>query len=216
MFIDNNFESPRSTSSHESEVSNGENYSDESSSGYSSSAPSASALYPVQHTPPRLRMHAVDFNDGKGKFFEYLGLNIFGKKLEKNIGVRPKAKNYSRFEAIDFTSPLGQLIIETSEISINGVVNNYTSEIPVPERKGLRSETANNVYDTDKQEEYIVTFKKDRSKAARRSPHYISFNKRQRNMRLQIIERGKLRSTTYSNARFTRNIIVYMLYNCRY
>jgi hypothetical protein len=197
VYIDTNFESPRSTSSHASEISNGGNFSDDSSSsGYSSSALSASASDPVlvnQPTPPRLRIPSIALNETKEKFFRYLGLKIPGMKLEKKTVVHPKAKNYSKFEAIDFTSPLGQLIIETSEIGINDGVNIYTSEQPVPERKGLRSETANNVCSNEsKPEEFIVTYKRDKSKAARRTPHYFSFNKRQRNMRVQILEQGKI------------------------
>ena len=207
LFIDNNFESPRSTSSHASEISNGDIYSDDStSSGYISAALSASASYPVllnQRTPPRVRIPEIDTNGAKLKFLEYLGINMPGKKLEKKTVVHPKAKNYSRFEAIDFTSPLGQLIIQTSEIRINEGENNYTSEQPVPERKGLRSETANNVNNNEiKPEEFIVTYKKDKSKAARRTPHYIAFNKRQRNMRVQILEQGKMASVTYTKAWF--------------
>ena len=201
LCIDNNFESPRSTSSHASEISNGENYSDDSSSGYSSSTLSTSAPYPVlvnqRRTPPRLRNNAINPDEAKLKFLEYLGINIPGKKLEKKTAVHPKAKNYSRFEAIDFTSPLGQMIIQTSEIGINDSEINYISE--QPERKGLRSETANNVSNNEtKSEEFIVTFKKDKSKAARRTPHEISFNKRQRNMRVQILERGKMATDMYS------------------
>ena len=99
---------------------------------------------------------------------------------------------------IELCSPLGQSIIRGGQISLNerdynihtGEVEENRDYFERKERKGLRSEKASSktsiveAYPT----EFPITYKKDKN--CKQDPHVYSFNKRQRQMRVQVLERG--------------------------
>ena len=195
MFIDTNFESPRSTISIASVVSNSGSSSDDSSSGYSSAttlkscpdiALSRAARLPLNHRIER------ELCLSKEKYLNYLGLDPAGRNVKKKKIIRPKPSSYEKFLKVDISSPLGKLIIRTGEIGPNDRLDINATQTVVPERKGLRSEAAGNLCTLDdKDEDFPITyFKRDRSEAAKCDPHQYCFNNLQRRIRLQVLEQG--------------------------
>ena len=188
------FDSPRSTSSFISSSSFNSN-GDESSSGYSTSnaiSDSNITLSTIANNDEQ------DLSKLQSQFLEDLGLFSIGKVHEKKEVVHPKASSYARFVSIELCSPLGQSIIRGGQISLNerdyniqtGEVEGNRDYLERKERKGLRSEKTSSkssivdVYPT----EFPVTYKKDKN--CKQDPHVYSFNKTQRMMRVQVLERG--------------------------
>ena len=188
------FDSPRSTSSFISSSSFNSN-GDESSSGYSTSnaiSDSNITLSTIANNDEQ------DLSKSQSYFLENLGLFPVGKVHAKKEVVHPKASSYARFVSIELCSPLGQSIIRGGQISLNerdyniqtGEVEEKRDYLERKERKGLRSEKTSSkssivdVYPT----EFPVTYKKDKN--CKQDAHVYSFNKRQRQMRVQVLERG--------------------------
>ena len=197
MFIDTNFESPRSTSSLASVVSNSGSSSDDSSSGYSSATTLKSNYAVALNRTARLPLnHITEAQqlECKEKFINYLGLYATGKIIKKEKIVRPKPLTYAKFFNVDISSPLGKLIIRTGEMGVNDRIDINATELAIPERKGLRSEGADTLVTLDDKEDFPITYLKKAheklSRAGKRIPHQYCFNTLQRKIRAQILEKG--------------------------
>ena len=192
--IETDFGTPRSTNSGASTASISESSSDDSSSGYSSATIQERISDLPINVTANLQMNNTnaDLTQSKYKFMNYLGLNPTGsRKRMKNI-IQPKAASYAKFVSIDFSSPLGKLIIKTCEAEIHRQIGGNAPVVVASERKGLRCRNTTTLCILDdKEEDFPVTFKKDRFQPARREPHLYCFNSFQRQMRLQVLEQGK-------------------------
>lgn len=209
-----NFDSPRSNSSLMSLLSNGV----ESSSGYSSST-TFSTLNQV--IPPPSINEQVLFPlysvNSQNKFLECFGLYPAETVFEMKDAMLPKVSSYARFVTIDVCSPLGQAIIQGGKIFINeecynvqsGEIDDKRGYLDRKERKGLRSENpitkpkSEDDYPTD----FPTTYKKNKSQSSKQDPFLYSFNSRQRQMRVQVLEKGLSHRTMELMKKMSRRVI---------
>ena len=91
--------------------------------------------------------------------------------------MRPKANSYARFVSIDVCSPLGHVITQGRRIPLR---SKKSSTKPISEE--------------DYPIHFPITYRKYKSQNFKQDPHIYSFNKRQRQMRVQVLDQGKIHS----------------------